>query len=86
MGSLVDMVALAAAVRDELAPGEFERVYEALVSEVPLESWSGDELLSIQDREAMAGMHARGMSASRIGRRLGISRESVLRRLGRARG
>jgi DNA-binding NarL/FixJ family response regulator len=78
---LVDAVALAAAVRDELPPGAFERLYEPLATDVSLSVWAGDELLSLQDREALAALHASGMSASKIGRELGISRESVLRRI-----
>jgi DNA-binding NarL/FixJ family response regulator len=81
VASLVDAVSLAAAVRDELPAAVFERLYEPIAAVVPLQSWTGDGLLSTQDRASLAQMHAGGMSASQIGKKLGISRESVLRRL-----
>jgi CRISPR-associated endonuclease Cas1 len=78
---LLETLAMAAAVRDELAPGEFERLYEPCGGVIPQQAWAGDELLSREDRDAIVALHSRGISASRLAHQLGISRESVLRRL-----
>jgi CRISPR-associated endonuclease Cas1 len=81
VGPFVASVARAVAVRDELAPGEFERLYQPLAAQVPQEVWAGDELMSYADREALSALYTGGMSASQIATQLGVGRESVLRRL-----
>lgn len=80
-GALVGTIVMAAAISDELAPGEFDNLYQPLASEVRMQVWAGDELMSVRDREAMVTLYAEGLSANRIADQLGISRESVRRRL-----
>jgi hypothetical protein len=71
----------AARTKGRVAPGEFDRLYEPICPHLKQKTWAGDQLMSLEDREAIAGLNAGGMSASRIAEHLGVSRESVLRRL-----